>query len=263
MYKRQVIIYDNFKNGELQDPLSEVSGVIDHKGFHTIELPEIVHLKSGDDFYVYLNLSDGGQPYDCTSEIPVLLGGVNGGTVVRSLSHPGESFYRDSTGKWADLYEDDNSANFCIKALVPKRTDLYCEGGIHLTNVKPGSIVQFNISVANKGESFSKLDWKIDNYPDWGKWEFHPSSGDDLLPESSPVNITVTLTVPNDHRKEFSGEITISNRWNESDFEKIPIQISTSKNRNYTINMLSYIYQHVYLPVEKLLSRLTSLQFRG
>ncbi len=258
-----VIIYDTFQDGKLQDPLSMISGIIAHKGFHTVELPEIINLKTGDDFYVYLNLSAGGQPYDCTSEIPVLLGGKNDVTIVHSASHPGESFYRDSTGKWVDLYEDDNSANFCIKALVPKRADLYCEGNVHIADVKPGATIQFNISVGNQGESFSKLDWKIDDYPDWGRWEFSPSGGEDLLPEYGLINVTVSLTIPTDQKKEFSGEIIISNRWNESDYETISVEISTLKDRSYTMNSFLEAYKQLISPcIWQLIEKILQLWYR-
>ncbi len=112
----QVTVYDRFENGELLDELSTVGGTRAHTGFHTITLDPPVHLEAGDDFYVYLSLSDGGQPYDCTSTVDVLMGATRG-TLVESSAHPGESYYRDG-GQWVDLTTFDETANFCIKALV-------------------------------------------------------------------------------------------------------------------------------------------------
>ncbi|MFZ5517258.1 MAG: lectin like domain-containing protein [Candidatus Zhuqueibacterota bacterium] len=118
-----VKIFDRFENGQLHDELASVSGVIKYTGFHTIDLPSPVNLSYGDDFFIYLNLSHGGQPFDRTSEIPVLLGSSLKATVVESIAHPGESYYR-SGDAWQDLYDSNlypwpnGTANFCIKGLV-------------------------------------------------------------------------------------------------------------------------------------------------
>jgi hypothetical protein len=90
-----------------------MSGTIAHMGFHTVDLPQQVSLNPDDDFYIYLNLSDGGQPYDRTIEGYEWWAGVK----VQSISHPGESYYSNN-GVWYDLYDYENTANFCIKGLA-------------------------------------------------------------------------------------------------------------------------------------------------
>ena len=111
-------IYDRFENGELLDELVSASGNVDHAGFHTVDLNTLVDLTEGDDFYVFLELSHGGQAYDRTSEIEVLLDDPQPtGTSVVSASSPAQSYYLDGED-WLDLYDFDDSANFCIKALV-------------------------------------------------------------------------------------------------------------------------------------------------
>ena len=112
-----VRVFGEFTGGELSEQLTEQSGFIEHTGFHTIDLDELVLLEAGDTFYIYLELSAGGQPYDCTSEVPVLLGASYHGTLVYSSASPGESYYR-SGSDWMDLYDFDSSANFCIKGLM-------------------------------------------------------------------------------------------------------------------------------------------------
>jgi len=123
-----VKIFDNFWDGQLLGELSSQTGRIKHRGFHTVNLTRPVDLIAGDEFYIYLDLSHGGQAFDRTSEVPVLLGdktwsedsestGVRESRVVVSASQPGQSYYKDGD-VWHDLYDYDDSANFCIKALA-------------------------------------------------------------------------------------------------------------------------------------------------
>jgi len=112
-----VRIFDRFEAGTLMDELSSASGHIDYKGFHTIDLETMVDLKAGDDFYIYLMLSQGGHAYDCTDRSPrAIVGGSYRGPVI-SAAEPGQSYYWMDTA-WYDLYELDNSANYCIKGLA-------------------------------------------------------------------------------------------------------------------------------------------------
>lgn len=120
-------IFDTFSGGELSNMLAGVSGSFNYRGFHTVNLPEPVYLENGNDFYVYLGLSNGGQAYDRTSDIPVLLG-AKGKTIVRSSASAGESFYNDGKG-WVDMqnYTGDaypGTSNFCIKALCSQTSGI-------------------------------------------------------------------------------------------------------------------------------------------
>ncbi len=115
-------IYDNFAAGTLGEELISQSGNLEYSGFHTILLDQDIQIANGDDFYVYLSLSDGGHPYDRTSIIPVLLGSDQK-TLVESAASPGESYYMTAKG-WEDFYDYvdpsgyQNTGNFCIKALA-------------------------------------------------------------------------------------------------------------------------------------------------
>ncbi len=108
-------VYDSFVGGQLQGELVSTTGTIQYRGFHTIDLPSVVELTLNDDFYIYVSLSTGGHAFDCSSEIPVLLG-ADTRTWVESDSKEGQSYYK-SGSTWLDLYNVDESANFCIKGL--------------------------------------------------------------------------------------------------------------------------------------------------
>ncbi len=115
-------IFNRFEGGELLDELSAKTGTIAHTGFHTVDLDAPIEFLPGDDFYIYLELSDGGHAFDRTSEVPVLLG-AKYKVLVESASEPGQSYYR-SGAEWMDLYDDDNTANFCIKGLAERNPPL-------------------------------------------------------------------------------------------------------------------------------------------
>jgi hypothetical protein len=153
----EVKIYDDFSNNELRNQLSNVSGSIGNKGYHTIDLTIPVNLEEGNDFYIYLDLSDGGHPYDCTSDVPVLLGGPRSpGTVVVSDSDPGQSFYRSGID-WCDLFYVNNTANFCIKGLV---------GHLSIMNPIQDDYVSGLVNVTGKASVLiDKVELSIDGDP--------------------------------------------------------------------------------------------------
>lgn len=116
-----VTIYSSFDGNTLSGELTSQSGTSGLYGFHTIDLTTPVSVTTTQPFFVYVEFSDGGHPYDRTSDVPVLLG-ADYRTIVESSSEPGQSFYWTGT-EWSDLYEFNSTANFCIKVLASTDTD--------------------------------------------------------------------------------------------------------------------------------------------
>jgi C1A family cysteine protease len=235
-----VKIYDRFEGGELLDQLSTASGSISNKGFHTIDLSNPIGFTEEDDFYIYLELSNGGHAYDRTSLVPVLLGSSMQNVIVKSKANPGESYYLQNSN-WKDLYDysfDDRdwrgTANFCIKGLTntwnPTTANLEAEGDLSWPKAKAGSKVTGSFIVKNIGGSFSGLDWKVDSYPDWGTWTFTPKNGKNLKPENGDFTVEVELKAPGERDKEFEGEIKIVNKEDQNDFSIIQVNLKTAKS---------------------------------
>jgi C1A family cysteine protease len=167
-----VFVFDDFVNSQLQNEIYSQNGQIELAGFHTVDLETPVELFVGDDFYIYLSLSNGGHPFDRTSIVPVLLGATKTSTIVTSSSNPGESYYR-SGEEWFDLYyfQDGEwaagSANFCIKALTVEK-----------------SLTAINLQDESTLEKF----WLAQNYPN----PFNPNTTINYyLTEDAKVSLNV------------------------------------------------------------------------
>lgn len=232
-----VKIYDVYEDGELKEELSTKTGFIEYRGFHTIDLDDIVELEKDDNFYIYLKLSDGGQPYDRTSEVPVLLGTFLQGTLVESSSNPGESYYKNGS-IWSDLYDYDNTANFCIKGLVGVKSDLECSGEFIWRDIQPGIKIDDEFIVRNVGDAGSNLNWEIIEYPSWGVWSFDALDGYNLKPQDGDKTIQVSIITPDENNKQFNGTLKIVNKDDQNDFHIVHISLTTPHVKINKIEML-------------------------
>ena len=139
-FEYEIKVFRTFENNELSDLQAIKTGEIMHRGFHTIDLDNDVIINNEEDFYIFLFLSDGGQPYDRTSDVPVLLG-ASSRVIVPSTANEAESYYTED-GEWVDLYNYDDpsgfdqTGNFCIKAL-----------GIYNENVNINEIKDYKFEI--------------------------------------------------------------------------------------------------------------------
>ena len=250
----EITIYDDFNGDELQNELTTQTGNIEHYGYHTIDLDEAVSLESGEDFYIYVSLSDGGHPIDRTSDVPVLLGSSSR-VIVKSDANPDESFYKEGS-TWYDLYDYsfsnpswDESANFCIKALIGEyvllEPDLESEGSLSWSELDPGEEASDSFIIYNDGDSNSNLDWEITDWPEWGEWTFSQLSGYNLKPEDGDFTIDVSVVAPNEQEQVYSGEIRIENKDDSNDYEIINVILSTPRNRFTFDNLFLRLFRNI------------------
>jgi len=229
-----VMIYDCFEQNILVDSLSSSSGTLAFSGFHTIDLETPIGFLSGDDFYIYVELSSGGHPYDCTSEVPVLLGSFEPTVEVPSTASKQQSYYKQGM-QWVDLTSFDDTANFCIKALanpwVPTEADLLVEGSLHWVDVNPGRKLSGNITIRNIGEDGSSLCWEIIDYPEWGTWNIQPNKGSYVKTGSTGFTVEISVLVPFERDHNFTGELRIINTEDSTDISTVDIMIATKKSQ--------------------------------
>lgn len=144
----QIEIFQSLKHLESDNPYITHDIFLNHSGFYTVELNTPFITAPEDTFIAAVHLDRGGHAYDRSSTVPVLLDvpAVYARTLqegfVPSYARPGQSLYKQN-GEWYDLYKLDNSANFCIKALL-NREDLkvpsFTEESNYLRGIYPNPL---------------------------------------------------------------------------------------------------------------------------
>lgn len=137
--------------------------------------------------------------------------------------------------------------------------DLDCDGTLTWNKIPPGSEVTGSFTVRNIGEPGSKLDWSIIEWPSWGIWTFTPNEGDDLTPENGLLTVQVSLVAPNEQNKQFSGNITITNRYDTNDYCTISVSLATPKNKAINVNPFFLRFLECYPSMFPLLRHLLGL----
>lgn len=144
---------------------------------------------------------------------------------------------------WGDLTDysgsgSDNDVFYKNNSVGGGFSDLYCDGSLSWTDVKPGELVTGTFTVENIGATGSLLDWEIIDWPTWGTWTFSPSSGNDLKPSHGSVDIYVEVLAPNQKNQQFTGEVRITNKADATDYCIIDVSLATPKNKAFNTDLL-------------------------
>jgi C1A family cysteine protease len=166
-----ITLYDDYDGIALSNELASVTGFRDHYGLHTVDLDTPFAIEEGDDFYVYMQLSDDAYPFDRTSDVPVLLG-ASYRTIVESSANPDESYYQIGTS-WLDFYDYafnpsswDGTGNFCVKVLTGETgLQVYPETGINFQGFPGGPFEPEAFSWQFTNRCMEAIDYEITNLP--------------------------------------------------------------------------------------------------
>jgi hypothetical protein len=206
-----------------------------------------------DDYYHYPG------PVDGTNHQVIVVGWRddvsvgNGGYWICKNSH-GTGFGYD--GFFNIEYGSLNIDNSFIGWVTLFPTFLNCEGSVNLVDVKPGDTITNFFTVENIGSPFSNLEWEVIDWPDWGEWTFESYEGFSLTPEDGEITIDVSVVVPDEKNQIYNGHITVINKRFDSDYEIIPISITTVKNKKintFFMNLLDN-YPNLFFFIRQILN---------
>jgi hypothetical protein len=110
--------------------------------------------------------------------------------------------------------------------VLPPEPKLACIGSLGWSDVKAGDTVNGSFQVGNVGDHDSYLNWQVSSWPSWGTWTFTPAAGTGLA-QGDWVTVSVSVVAPGDKKTNFTGNVTIVNTENASDFYVIPVYLHT------------------------------------
>jgi len=138
---------------------------------------------------------------------------------------------------WEPVETDSDYVDACFRTYsYQNEVDLVCDGFLNWTNITPaqGDITGM-FTVENQGTPFSRLNWKILNWPGWGTWEYSIVNETGLMPEDGKTTVQITIEAPHSNVPDiYQGKIVIVNEDDENDTEEIFAQMVTSKQKKET-----------------------------
>lgn len=116
-----VRIYDTTVGGGPAGFLAQKTGTLT-EGFHVVDLDSLIDIDAGDDFVVYLYITNGGT-------YPLAFDKALAGYSSGSTANAGESFYSFDGVNWTDLTTYDATANFAVKVYsIPEPASMLLMG---------------------------------------------------------------------------------------------------------------------------------------
>lgn len=154
----------------------------------------------------------------------------------------GDAWISHDCDQWQKINSELNpDCDFCFNTYGIEMTepDLSCTGSFIWENVTPKEIITGEFQVYNNGGPHSQLNWSLFHIPSWGEWDFDQVNGTDLTPNDGPITIHFSVISPEENHQTFKDNLIIVNNEDLSDFEKIPVRLTTPKT-NYTPNSFYY-----------------------
>ena len=159
------------------------------------------------------------------------------GTGFRNLAAVTLSYTQSYGPMDTPIYHDDFSIDGEGSGLIP---NLQCEGSLSWT-CKKGATVTGNFTVKNIGDANSRLEWIIDECPDFGTWTCDPFKGS-LTPEDGELTVTATLEAPK-KVKDYNGVIKVIAVGDPDDFCEIPVQVNVPRDRAINFNLFDLMFE--------------------
>jgi len=202
-----------------------------------IDFPDF-EVEMGDTYYIVLRTnSPSGQSYKWLDKYNTTGDPYEAGRQWISINQGFEWSRSESDNS----YIDSTFQTFSYKS----NPVLNCIGFFNWTDIEPASTVSGTFSVENIGTPLSNLNWKITNWPYWGVWTFNQKNGSNLKPEDGLEIVSFSFRAPNVSNSHYSGQITITNVENESNYCTIETFLVTPKNLNQNMDKFNYLIEKI------------------
>jgi|GEM_PF-1974241 len=152
--------------------------------------------------------------------------------VVVNVSFPPPTVRRDIVtmldAAW--IFQEDAAGgnNYYSVYMLDGLVNVFPTDNIFLPRFNPGDTINTSIWVRNAGHS--TLNWTITEQPSNGTWTFNPTNG--TIPAGGGQTVMVTLHAPDQYGVDLSGNITITNADNTSDYDSVFVNAITKQKQD-------------------------------
>jgi len=170
----------------------------------------------------------------------------NGWVSIQSIQSPNSCWLLWAGSEDGDLYcyqegsttpDGDTDCAFQLTAYgEPKYPKINCDPvGTNWGKQSAGATVTAQIYVCNAGDAGSYLNWYVDTaaVPTWGTWTFSPAAGTGVAEgDCDIVDVTCVLT---ETTGTYTGEITVYNADDSTDYCKIDCSVEVPRARTHSV----------------------------